>query len=263
MNYETLIVEIKDNKARVTLNRPDRYNAMNLKMFEELDDFCDRLRDDDGVRVVVITGKGQAFCSGADLNDLSDVFNINDPTDVRRLLRRFGQVILKWHCLEKPVIAAINGAAVGGGLNLALMCDLIIAREDAVISQIYAQRSLPLDLGGTYFLPRRVGMARAKELALFGDPIPAAEAEKIGLINRCVPAEKFEIIVEEWADRLAKGATKAIGMAKTGLNQSLGMDLGTMLEYEAYSIATVFQTRDFREAVTAFREKRKPVFTGK
>ncbi|MDA8334001.1 MAG: enoyl-CoA hydratase-related protein [Peptococcaceae bacterium] len=263
MNYETIILEIKDGKARVTLNRPERYNAMTLKMFDELDQVCRLLRDDDGVRVVVITGRGRAFCSGADLHDLAEELNVNDSSAVRQALKKAGQAIYNWYGLEKPVIAAINGAAVGGGLNLALMCDLTIAREDAVLAQIYTQRSLSLDLGGTYFLPRLVGMARAKQMALLGDAVSAMEAQRIGLISKWVPVDQFEAVVEEWADRLAKGASKAIGMVKTGLNQSEVMDLGAMLEYEAYSMAMSFQTRDFSEALAAFREKREAVFTGK
>jgi len=263
LSWETIIVQSRGGRADVILNRPERLNAINSRMLDELEECCFRLGRDDTVRVVVISGAGRAFCSGADLVALSQDVDINNLLGVRNYLRKVGRVVSAWVNLEKPVIAAVNGPALGGGCNLALMCDLIIAREDAVLGEVYTQRALVPDMGGTYFLPRLVGMAKAKELVLLGEAISAAEAEAIGLINKCVPPDLYEATVDSWADRLARGATKAIGLAKTGLNVSQVMDLASMLDYEAYSIAMCFSTEDFREALRAFREKRLPDYSGR
>jgi len=258
-----LLVEVENRCAWVTLNRPERLNALDAGLYRELSACADELAGREDVAVVVLTGAGRAFCAGADLTSLADEIDITDPHAVRAYLRGVAVVVRKWVTLEKPTIAAVNGAAVGGGCNLALACDLVLAREDAVIGETYVQRALVPDMGGTYFLPRLVGRARAFELAYFGDALTAAEAASIGLVNRCVPSSEFEVTVREWAERLAAGATRALGLIKTGLLASPLLDLDAALEWEANAIALSFETADLREALTAFQEKRPPRYTGR
>ena len=260
---ERVLVDVVDGLATVTLNRPEKLNALDFETYQALSSLADELAQRDDVRAVVLTGAGRAFCAGADLTTFAQEIDFDDAHMVRDRLRFVGSVVSKWARLDRPTIAAVNGIAIGGGCNLALMCDLVLMREDATIGQTYVQRGLVLDMGGTYFLPRLVGRARANELALFGDAIPAAEAERIGLVNRCVPAEEWEATVHDWGARLARGAGRAQRLIKTGLLASPLLDLDAMLEWEASAIAMVFQTEDLRESFAAFREKREPVFTGR
>jgi 2-(1,2-epoxy-1,2-dihydrophenyl)acetyl-CoA isomerase len=257
-----LLVEVEDRCARLTLNRPDRLNALDARTFRELDACLDHLAARDDVAVVVLTGAGRAFCAGADLRSITEEIDADDPHAVRAYLRFVGTVVRKLVTLEVPTIAAVNGPAIGGGCNLALACDLVVAREDAVLSQVYTQRALVPDMGGTYFLPRLVGRAKAFELAYFGDPVTAADAATMGLINLCVPAGEFTQTVDEWAARLAGGARRALGLVKTGLLASPQLDLDAALEWEANAIALSFATDDLREAFAAFNEKRPPRYVG-
>lgn len=258
-----LLVSVADRCARLTLNRPDRLNALDVGLFEELGACLDDLARREDVAVLVITGAGRAFCAGADLQSITEEIDCADPHAMRAYLRLVGEVVRKLVTIEKPTIAAVNGAAVGGGCNLALCCDLVLMREDAVIGEVYAQRGLVPDMGGTYFLPRLVGRARAFELAYFGDSLTAAQAAEIGLVNRCVPVDAFDAVVDEWAGRLATGAGRALGMIKTGLLASPLFDLDAALEWEAFGIAMAFATSDVKEALAAFREKRPPRYTGR
>jgi 2-(1,2-epoxy-1,2-dihydrophenyl)acetyl-CoA isomerase len=258
-----LVVDVADGIARVVLNRPEKLNALDGASYRALDALADELAGRDDVRVVVLTGAGRAFCAGADLKTFGEEVDLADAHEVRRRLRFVGSVVRKWATLEKPTIAAVNGLAVGGGANLALLCDLVLMREDATIGESYAQRGLVLDMGGTYFLPRLVGRARAFELAYFGDSLSAAEAAAIGLINRCVPIAEWEETVDAWARRLATGAGRALGLIKTGLLASPLWDLDAALEWEANAIALSFATEDVKEAFAAFREGRPPTFTGR
>ncbi len=260
---ERVLVDVVDGLATVTLNRPEKLNALDFETYQALSSLADELAQRDDVRAVVLTGAGRAFCAGADLTTFAQEIDFDDAHMVRDRLRFVGSVVNKWARLDRPTIAAVNGIAIGGGCNLALMCDLVLMREDATIGQTYVQRGLVLDMGGTYFLPRLVGRARANELALFGDAISAAEAERIGLVNRCVPAEEWEATVHDWGARLARGAGRAQRLIKTGLLASPLLDLDAMLEWEASAIAMVFQTDDLRESFAAFREKREPGFTGR
>jgi enoyl-CoA hydratase/carnithine racemase len=260
--FETLRVERDEHCAWVTLNRPERLNALTLGMYRELDRCADELAADAEVRAIVLTGAGRAFSAGADLRAFPEEVDSADAHAVRDRMRMVGGVVRRWMNLSKPTIAAVNGVAVGGGCNLALMCDLVLMRADAEIGEVYAQRALALDMGGTWLLPRLVGRARAMELALLGDALGAAEAERIGLVNRCIPADRFEDEVRAVARRLAAGAPRALELIKTGLRLSPEMDLDTALEWEAHAIAMAFQTPDVHEAFTAFREKRSPRFGG-
>jgi 2-(1,2-epoxy-1,2-dihydrophenyl)acetyl-CoA isomerase len=258
-----LDVRIEEGCAWVTLRRPERLNALDGPTFAELGRCAAALAADESVRAVVLTGAGRAFCAGADLRSFGDEVDVGDPHAVRARLREVGRVVRAWFTLEKPTIAAVNGPALGGGCNLALACDLVLMREDATIGEVYVQRGLVPDMGGTYVLPRLVGRARAMELALLGDALDAPTAERIGLVNRCLPVAAFEEEVARWARRLAEGPTRALAMTKTGLLHAPLMDLDAALEWEAQAIAMVFQTDDVREAFAAFREGREPRFTGR
>jgi enoyl-CoA hydratase/carnithine racemase len=260
---QKVLVDVVDGCAMVTLNRPDRLNALDIETYRILDALADELSARDDVGAVVLTGAGRAFCAGADLVGFAEEMDFDDPHMLRDRLRFIGSVVKKWVNLDRPTIAAVNGIALGGGCNLALSCDMVLMREDASIGQTYVQRGLVLDMGGTYFLPRLVGRARAAELAFFGDALSGAEAAEIGLANRCVPVAEWEQTVRDWGTRLAAGAGRAQRMIKTGLLMSPVMTLEAMLEWEASAIALIFQTDDLREAFDAFREKRAPKFSGR
>ena len=260
---ERVLVAVGDGLATVTLNRPEKLNALDVETYRILSSLADELAEREDVQAIILTGAGRAFCAGADLTTFADEIDFDDAHMVRDRLRFVGSVVNKWVKLDKPTIAAVNGIAIVGGCNLALMCDLVLMREDATIGQTYVKRGLVMDMGGTYFLPRLVGRARANELALLGDAISAAEAAAIGLVNRCVPVEEWEATVADWGGRLARGAGRAQRMIKTGLLASPLMDLDATLEWEASAIAMIFQTDDLRESFAAFREKRDPVFKGR
>ncbi len=256
---ETLIVDRAPNGVvTLTLNRPEKKNAMNAAMFNEL---LAVFRDVDGStsdRVLVITGAGDAFCSGADLGDRG-----NDTRHALARLHWVADVALALHRIPKPVIAKVNGIAVGAGLNLALGCDLIVASENARFSEIFARRGLTIDFGGSWLLPRLVGMHRAKELALFADIISAKEAAELGLVNRVVPASQLDACVADWADRLAAGPPLALSMTKRLLTNSFSLTMDEALEAEGMAQSVNQGTEDTAEAIRAFLEKREPKFKGR
>jgi 2-(1,2-epoxy-1,2-dihydrophenyl)acetyl-CoA isomerase len=258
-----LVVDVKERCARVTLDRPEKLNALDTRAYRELEATAAELAARRDVAVVTLTGAGRAFCAGADLEGFARDVDVEDAHAVRSYLRWVGGVVKAWATLEKPTIAAVNGLAVGGGCNLALMCDLVLMHEDASIAQAYAPRGLVPDMGGTYFLPRLVGRARAFELAYFGDALSAEEAVAAGLANRAVPAAEWEPTLESWARRLAETPGRALGLIKAGLLASPLLDLDAMLEWEANAIALVFATDDVRESLAAFRERRPPLYTGR
>jgi 2-(1,2-epoxy-1,2-dihydrophenyl)acetyl-CoA isomerase len=254
---ETLLVERDGGIVTVTLNRPEKKNAANDQMWLDLmavfTEVADRAED----RVLVITGAGGAFCSGADLSSTDSLTR----SGLARM-RHIGSVALALHRLPKPTIAKVNGVAAGAGCNLALGCDLIVASDAARFSEIFAKRGLSLDFGGSWLLPRLVGMHKAKELALLADVIPASEAERLGIVNRVVPADELDAFVDDWARRLAAGPPLALSMSKTMLNNSLMVSMDQALEDEARSQSVNFSTKDFSEAIRAFMEKRDPDFQG-
>ena len=254
---ETLIVERNDGVVTVTLNRPEKKNAANDQMWDELQATFDEVARSSEDRVLVVTGAGGAFCSGADLSsgDLSD-------EGVARM-RRIGNVALTLHRLPKPTIAKVRGVAAGAGCNMALGCDLIVAGEDARFIEIFSKRGLSLDFGGSWVLPRLVGIHKAKELAFFADAVSAAEAEQLGLVNRVVPDEDLDAFVDDWASRLAAGPPLALGMTKQMLNNSYVLGMEQALDNEGRVQAVNFGTQDFVEAVTAFMQKREPKFQGR
>jgi 2-(1,2-epoxy-1,2-dihydrophenyl)acetyl-CoA isomerase len=254
---ETLLVDRADGIVTVTLNRPEKKNAANATMWDELLAVFEEVADRDDDRVLVITGAGDAFCSGADLTDVA-----RDQRHGLPRMRHIGDVALRLHRLAKPTIAKVNGVAAGAGCNLALGCDLVVASDTARFSEIFARRGLSIDFGGSWLLPRLIGLHRAKELAFFADVISAKEAAEIGLVNRLVPAGELDAFVGEWARRLAAAPPLALSMTKTMLNNSFMVSMDQALEDETRSQTVNFSTADLAEAMAAFVAKRDPRFQG-
>lgn len=259
---ETLIVERNGGVVVVTMNRPARKNAANGTMWKELLATFDDIAADRDARVMVLTGAGDAFCSGADLGEGNNV--AGRPGDPYLLqMRALGDVALRLHRFPKPTIAKVGGVAAGAGMSLALGCDLVVASDAARFSQIFARRGLSLDFGSSWLLPRLIGLHRAKELAFFADIISASEAKELGVVNRVVPAGELDAFVDDWAQRLAAGPPLALSMTKSMLNNSLAVSMDQALEDEARAQAVNFSTRDTAEALAAFVEKREPRFEGR
>lgn len=257
---ENLTLEIDGGVATVTLNRPQALNALNEALGRELLAVLGWARTDTAVKVLVLTGAGRAFSAGGDLRELQAV---DGPARGRDFVAALGRVILAMTALEKPIIAAVNGVAAGAGFNLALAADLILAADTARFTQAFVKVGLLPDAGGCYFLPRAVGMAKAKELIFTGETIDAAEAERIGLLNRVVPAADLMAEAMKLARRIAAGPGYAIGLAKTVLHRAAGASLGDAIDMEATAQGLLMSTADHREGVAAFIEKREPRFTGR
>jgi 2-(1,2-epoxy-1,2-dihydrophenyl)acetyl-CoA isomerase len=251
--------------ATLTLNRPETLNAMNEAMMGEIERILIEIEADAAVRVVILTGAGRAFSSGGDQKRGGEVvppsFFDGDPGGA--LIERLNRCILRMQRMQKPIVGSINGVAAGAGMNIALATDLRIASDTARFVEAFARVGLVPDGGGTYFLPRLVGTAKAMELILLADIIDAQEALRIGLVNRVVPADQLENETLKLAERLAQGPTVAYGLAKTGLYQGLGMSLEDVLNMEARNQAMAVRTPDRAEGVAAFLEKRPPRFTGR
>jgi enoyl-CoA hydratase/carnithine racemase len=259
---ETLIVERKDGVVTVTMNRPERKNAANGTMLAELRQIFEEIEDNPDDRVMVLTGAGGAFCSGADLSDPNGPATDPNRSGLSRM-RRLGDVALALHHVTKPTIAKVDGVAVGAGFSLALGCDLVVCSDRARLSMIFAKRSLSLDGGASWLLPRLIGMAKAKEVALFGDMWSGEEAAAIGLVNRVLPADELDVFVDGWAAKLAAGPPLALSMTKTLLYASSMASMEQAVEDEARCQALNFSTKDTAEAMAAFAEKREPVFIGR
>ncbi len=258
MNYDTIRLDLRDGLAVITLNRPDVMNALNTRMRAEL---LDAVKAAPGqARALVLTGAGRAFCSGQDLGDAATAANV----DLERTLRDEYEPLLKaiYDC-PIPTLSAVNGAAAGAGANLALAADVVIASEAAVFLQAFARIGLIPDAGGTYWLPRQMGFAKAMGAALFAEPITARQAADWGMIWEAVPEAAF---AEHWqarAEKLAQGPTAAFARAKKALRATYDNDLTTQLELEAHLQGECGQTRDFKEGVLAFLEKRPPHYEGR
>ena len=258
MTYQTIILTEADGVATITLNRPEVMNALSSQMRAELLDAVRRAEK--SARVIVLTGVGRAFCSGQDLGDGANVAQI----DLERTLRDEYEPLLRaiMDC-RLPTIAAVNGAAAGAGANLALACDVVIACESASFIQAFARIGLMPDAGGTYWLPRQVGFARAMGAMLFADRITARQAADWGMIWEAVPDDAFASHLAARAGALAKGPTVAYHGVKQALRQSYAHDLEAQLALEARLQGACGQTRDFKEGVVAFLEKRPPAFEGR
>jgi 2-(1,2-epoxy-1,2-dihydrophenyl)acetyl-CoA isomerase len=245
----------------LTMNRPERKNALDMAMADALTEAFDAADSQAEVRSVVLTGSGDAFCSGGDLSGGGD--KDAKPQHAVALMRRISRPATALHRFSKPTIAKVNGVAAGAGWNLALGCDVIVAADTARFCQIFARRGLSIDLGGTWLLPRRVGLHRAKELALLADFISADEAAQIGVVNRVVPAAELDAFVTDWAERMAAGPPIALALSKRMLDEASTRSFEDALERECASQAVNMATRDTREAFKAFFEKRAPKFEGR
>lgn len=257
--YQAIQVEKADGIATITLNRPNALNALDLGMREELGETLAAIRDDPDIGVLVLTGAGRAFCAGGDIKTMGGYTTVTG----RARLKKTHRWLLELVNLEKPTIAAVNGITAGIGCNLALACDIVYASDQARFSQAFVKIGLVPDGGGMYFLPRAVGLQRAKELMFTGDFIEATEAERIGLVARIVPPGELLSKVYELARRITQNAPVAIALAKGILNKSLNVDLPTLLEMEALAAASCMTTEDHHEGIRAFAEKRRARFTGK
>jgi enoyl-CoA hydratase/carnithine racemase len=255
----SLLVTTDAGIMTVTINRPERRNAANWEVWTGLERAFDAALDDRDVRVLVVTGAGGAFCSGQDLNELGD----GGKSSSLEVMRRLGGIAKRLQQLPKPTIAKVGGVAAGAGANLAFLCDLVVASAEARFIQSFSARGLSPDFGGSWLLPRLVGLSKAKELALLAAPLSASEAMGLGLVNRVVPAEDLDRAVDEWATRLAAGPPQALGLTKALLNQSLESSLDQALESEAQAQTINLSSKDLREAVAAFREKRPARFEGR
>ncbi len=261
--------EVADGIGRLTIDRPEARNALTGDMRDRVGDLMHEASADLNVRAVVVTGTGKGFCTGADLRgakkapDRPEGAPERAQGEVARMIERGWQrLVASILDCEKPVIAAVNGIAAGGGLHLALACDLVIAREDARLISVFVRRGIAPDAGGAYMLARLIGPQRAKELMFFGDDVSGADAERMGLVNRAVPEAEFDKTVEEWAQRLASGPTKAIAITKRLVNHALDVDRETAFKEEAWGQELVTTTEDMKEGVRAFVERRDPDFKG-
>lgn len=253
MDFETILFEKEERVCRISLNRPEAMNALSNKMREELILAINEVEKDDEIRLLVITGKGKAFCAGGDVKGMGTQERPINPS----------QIILRLANLEKPVISAVNGVAAGGGCNLALAGDIILASDQARFIQSFVRIGLVPDWGGMYFLPRLVGMAKAKELMFTGEAIDAREAERIGLVSKVFPSEEFEGAMNGLAKKLAAGPPKSLSLIKKILNWGQQSDLKTVMELEHLAQGICRETEDHKEGLKAFKEKREPNFIGK
>ncbi len=261
MTYTTILYEVHNGVLRITLNRPERLNALTDTMRHELIDAFTRAGTEDEARVVVLTGAGRGFCSGA---DLAAVLESGEPVDFGQALRTtYNPLVIQMRSLPKPIIAAVNGVAAGAGMSLALACDLRIAAESASFIQAFVKIGLVPDSGSTWLLPRLVGLTRAMELMVSGRKVEAVEALEMGLVNRIVPDEELVGAVAKLAQEYASAPTRAIGLIKQAVDYALDHRLVEALEQEAELQAQAGKTADHVEGVAAFLEKRAAQFKGK
>ncbi|WP_042364988.1 enoyl-CoA hydratase/isomerase family protein [Streptacidiphilus neutrinimicus] len=264
-----LVQDAAPGVRRLTLNRPGALNAVTAELRERLIAALDEASADRSVRVVVLTGAGRAFCSGADLSGGTSrtAGGAAAPPvagDVARMLRHGVQrMITAVLDCEKPVLCALNGVAAGVGVQLALACDLVVAAEEASLVQVFGKRGLVPDGGAAWLLPRLVGLQRAKELLFFGDKVRAVDAERLGLVNRVVPGRELEKAVAEWSERLAAGPTRAYALTKALVNASLDADRASCFAAEATAQEINMTTFDAQEGVRAFVERREAGFEGR
>jgi enoyl-CoA hydratase/carnithine racemase len=255
MTEQVLLTTDRDGVRTLTLNRPERKNAINAQLWVELADALRAAARDDELRALVITGAGGAFCSGADISTPEDIHP-------RHKLRRLTEVALALHELAVPTIAKVTGVAVGAGWNLALGCDLVVATPESRFCQIFSKRGLSIDLGGSWLLPKLVGLQQAKRLVLLAETIDAAEAQSLGLVTWVKAEDQIDDFVADLAGRLASGPPVALAQSKALLNDGATATLREALANEARAQPGNFGTADSTEAYAAFAERREPTFTG-
>lgn len=259
MAYSYILYHVTGQVAEITLNRPDKLNSIHGDMAAELQNALAKTADDNSIRCVLLTGSGRAFSAGQDLREALDKRDVSLGDVVRS---RYNPIIRSIRELRKPAVAAVNGIAAGAGANIALACDLVFASEEAVFVESFCNIGLIPDCGGTYHIPRLVGLQRAAGLMMLGDEIRAREAESIGLIYKAIPAGQLMGETRKVASKLARMPTKGLALIKQALNQSLSNDFTVQLEVEANLQTEAGKTKDFQEGLRAFIEKRKPHFTG-
>lgn len=258
---QTMILEKEEGLATITLNTPDRLNAMSPQQILDLIEVFEEVGENEGIRAVIITGKGRAFLAGGDVESDIKPLATMSPSDFNGYMKQADFFYRALADMEKPVIAAINGFAVGAGLDLAMSCDIRIASEDAKLGQFFVKMGL-LPEAGAYMMPRLIGLGRAKLLSFTGDLIDGKEAERIGLVEKVVPADQLMPAALELGKQFAKGP-KCVGIMKKQLNEAMLMSFETALDYAIRLQYQCVHTEDHKEAVNAFLGKRKPVFKGK
>ena len=269
MGYQTIILEKKENVAVVTLNRPERLNALNFQMRQELFSVLDDVDKDDEMRVLVLTGKGRGFCSGRDVDEMrvgtgASTSTAGETGEIQQSRpREAGNIILKLQKMQKPTIAMVNGIALGSGFDLALACDLRVGSENAKFVNGFIRIGIPPPEGGAWLYPRVMGLGKALEYLYTGDFIEAEEAEKLGVLNRLVPADELEKETMALARKIADGPPIAIRLMKFQAYKGLEMDLETALQIAAACETITLTSQDHREGVAAFREKRQAKFQGR
>jgi 2-(1,2-epoxy-1,2-dihydrophenyl)acetyl-CoA isomerase len=262
-DFHHLLVEQDGAVLTIIMNRPEKLNAFNDVMLQEMTEVAEAAARDDAIRCVVITGAGRAFGSGQDLTSFAPRSNTGNPPGVSEHLTKYHRLVLALRGMPKPVIAAVQGVAAGISCNIALACDLRIAADNARFIEAFARIGLVPDGGGGFFLPRLVGMGKALEMSMLADEVSGPEAERIGLVNKCVPLAEFEATTKALAKRLARGPTRTYALIKQLIYTSVDSDLETTLKLEGELQDQAFETADHREGVTAFLEKRAAQFSGK
>jgi 2-(1,2-epoxy-1,2-dihydrophenyl)acetyl-CoA isomerase len=262
MSYQFLLTSVGDGVGTLTLNRPDRLNAVDAPMARELVEAVTELLADNQVRVLVITGAGRAFSAGGDVKFLGAALQESRYSDAMALVRSGGKLVRLIRDTAKPVLASLNGVAAGGGANLALACDLRIASDTAGIGQVFHKIGLHPDWGGTYFLPRLVGPSKALELIWSAEVVPAAQCLELGLVNRVVPAAQLAAVTAEWAQQLAALPPIAASQAKQAVYKNMEMNLASALTLEEDHQERCFKSKDALEGFSAFGAKRPPHFEG-
>ncbi|HST51894.1 MAG TPA: enoyl-CoA hydratase family protein [Pyrinomonadaceae bacterium] len=258
---KSFLYDVRDGVARITLNRPERLNALTFEVYRELTDTLAALRTEDGVRVVVLTGAGRAFCSGGDVRDIIGALQGRDAEGLLEFTQMTCELVRNIRALRKPVIASLNGTTAGAGACIALASDLRVASTEARIAFLFVKVGLSgADMGAAHLLPRVVGLSKATELLYTGDFITAEEALRIGLYNRVVPAAELESETNALAGRLARGPAFALAVTKEMLVRELDVSFDAALELEAQAQGLCMQHPDYAEAYRAFTEKREPRF---
>ncbi len=261
-NFHHLLIHVEEGVITITMNRPEVLNSFNDLMLEELIEAVEAATNDDTIRCVVLTGAGRAFGAGQDLSGFPAVPKNGEAIKVSEHLKQYHRLVKSMRTMPKPIVGAIRGVAAGISCNIALACDLRIAADNARFIEAFARIGLVPDGGGAYFLPRLVGLGKAMEMCLLADEVSGPEAERLGLVTKCVPVDEFPGSVAAFAKRLANGPTHSYGLIKTLLYKSMETDLQASLDLEGQFQDEAFTTADHKEGVTAFLEKRPAKYTG-